>query len=52
MIDWIDSYIATRPVFILCPKELQPDTTRILVPNETKLVYKINSNNKVTIYIF
>ena len=43
-IDW-SSYIATRPIFILCPKELQPDTTRILVPNQTELVHKINSNN-------
>jgi hypothetical protein len=29
-IDWMISYIATRPTFILYPKELQPDTTRIL----------------------
>ena len=39
------SYIATRPIFILCPKELQPNTTRILIPNQTELVHKINSNN-------
>jgi len=39
------SYIATRPIFILCPKELQPNTTRILIPNATELVHKINSNN-------
>ena len=44
-IDWLCSYIATRPIFILCPKELQPDTTRILVPNQTELIHKINSNN-------
>ena len=28
-IDWLSSYIATRPIFILCPKELQQDTARI-----------------------
>ena len=39
------SYIATRPIFILCSKELQPDTTRILIPNQIELVQKINSNN-------
>ena len=45
MIDWIVAYIATRPVFILCPKELQPDTTKILIPNQIELVHKINSSN-------
>jgi len=34
MIDWILlSYIAIRPIFILYPKELQLDTTSILIPN-------------------
>jgi len=45
IIDWMSSYIATRPIFIFCPKELQLGTTRILIPNQTELVYKINSNN-------
>ena len=44
-IDWLFSYIATRPIFILCPKELQPDMNRILISNQTELVHKINSNN-------
>ena len=30
---------------ILCPKELQPDMTRILIPNQIELVQTINSNN-------
>jgi len=44
-IDWLFFYIVTRPIFILCPKELQPDTTRILILNRIELVQKINSNN-------
>ena len=38
-------YIATRSIFILYPKKLQPDTTRILIPNQTGLVRKTNSTN-------
>jgi hypothetical protein len=44
-IDWLSPYIATRTIFILCPKVLQLDTTRILIPNQTELVHKINPNN-------
>jgi len=41
----LSSYIAIKPIFILCPKELQSDTTRILIPNQTGLVRKTNSIN-------
>jgi hypothetical protein len=33
LIDCIVYYIAIGFIFIPCPKELQPDTTRILIPN-------------------
>jgi len=50
-IDWLSSYIATRTIFILCPKELQLYTTRILIPNQTELVHKINSNKYGSNYL-
>ena len=46
----IISYIATGSTFIPCPKELQPDTTRILIPNRTESIYKTNSSNYGTIH--
>jgi len=42
----LSSYIATRLIFILCPKELQLDTTRILILNQTELVHKNNNYGK------
>jgi len=44
-VDWIVSYIAIRSIFILYPKESQPDTTRILIQNQTELIHKIKINN-------
>ena len=40
----IDFYIATRSIFIPCPKELQPHMTRTLNLNKTGLLQKANSN--------
>ena len=37
-------YIATGFIFIPCPNELQPDTTRTLIPYWTEFVYKTDSN--------